>query len=73
MAVSSNNTLVKLTGTPTNSLTGTIAPSTGLLTVTFGNGKGKTTMVGHGVVLQNATNAGGFFIGKTNDGAVYLQ
>ena len=56
-----NNELVKLRGDPTNSLTGLINPKTGLLTITFGNGTGKATTVGKGAVLQNVTNAGGFF------------
>jgi hypothetical protein len=73
VAVSNNNTLVKLAGSPTNSLTGTNNPKTGLLTITFGNGSGKATTVGAGVVLQNSTNAGGFFLGKTNAGSMLLQ
>jgi len=73
VAMSNNNTLVKLPGSPTNSLTGTNNPKTGLLTITFGNGSGKATTVGAGVVLQNSTNAGGFFLGKTNAGSMLLQ
>ena len=73
VAMSNNNTLLKLPGSPTNSLTGTITPKTGLLTVTFGNGAGKATTKGTGAVLQNATNAGGFFLGKTNAGSILLQ
>jgi hypothetical protein len=73
VAVSNNNTLVKLAGSPTNSLTNsTIAPSTGLLTVTFGNGNGKATTTGLGAVLQSQTNGGGFFLGTTNAGLVLL-
>ena len=68
-----NNELVKLRGDPTNSLTGLINPKTGLLTITFGNGTGKATTVGKGAVLQNVTNAGGFFLGKTNGGSILLQ
>jgi hypothetical protein len=73
VAMSNNNTLLKLPGSPTNSLTGAITPKTGLLTVTFGNGAGKATTKGTGAVLQNATNAGGFFLGKTNAGSIILQ
>jgi hypothetical protein len=72
VAMSNNNTLVKLPGSPTNSLTGTNNPKTGLLTITFGNGSGKTMTVGTGVILQNATNAGGFFLGTTNAGGFFL-
>ena len=43
------------------------------LTIIFGNGSGKATTIGTGVVLQNATNAGGFFLGKTNAGSISLQ
>ena len=73
VAVSTSNTLVKLAGSPTNSLTGTNNPKTGLLTVTFGNGNGRSTTTGTGAVLQNATNAGGFFLGTTNAGTIRLQ
>jgi len=72
VAMSNNNTLVKLAGSPTNSLTGTNNPKTGLLTITFGNGSGKATTVGTGVILQNATNARGFFLGTTNAGGFFL-
>ena len=44
-----------------NSLTGTIAPKTGLLQITFGTGVGKATLTGLGVVLEHYTNGGGFF------------
>jgi hypothetical protein len=73
VAVSNNNTLVKLPGSPTNSLTSSsIAPATGLLTVTFGNGNGKATTSGLGAVLQSQTNGGGFFLGTTNAGLILL-
>jgi hypothetical protein len=73
VAVTNNDTLVKLGKTPANSLTGSINAKTGLLTITFGNGAGKATTTGTGAVLQNATNAGGFFLGKTNAGYFLLQ
>jgi BspA type Leucine rich repeat region (6 copies) len=73
VAVSNNNALVKLPGSPTNSLTGSINAKTGLLTATFGNGAGKATTVAKGAVLQNVTNAAGFFLGKTNAGSIVLQ
>jgi archaellum component FlaG (FlaF/FlaG flagellin family) len=73
VAVSNNNALVKLAGGSTNSLTGSINPKTGLLTLTFGNGAGKSTTAGTGAVLQNVTNAAGFFLGKTNAGSIVLQ
>ena len=70
VSVSTSNTLVKLGAQPTNSLTGSIAPKTGLLTLTFGNGK--TPTPGLGAVLQNQTNGGGFFLGTTNAGIISL-
>jgi hypothetical protein len=73
VAVSNNNALVKLPGSPTNSLTGSINAKTGLLTATFGNGAGRATTAAKGAVLQNVTNAAGFFLGKTNAGSIVLQ
>jgi hypothetical protein len=75
VSITTNNAVVKATNSlPTNSLTGTITPATGLLTITFGNGNGKATTVGQGVILQNSTNAGltnggGYF---TNAGLILL-
>ena len=60
------------TNNATNSLTGSINPKTGLLTITFGNGDKKATTAGKGVVLQNTTNAGGYFLDKTNAGSISL-
>ena len=71
--LSNNNDLVKLVGSPTNSLTGSINPKTGLLTITFGNGAGKATTAGTGAVLQNANTSAGYFLGKTNAGSILLQ
>jgi hypothetical protein len=45
-------------------VTGTLAPKTGLVTLTIGEGKTKET--GHAVILPNATNAAGFILTKTN-------
>jgi hypothetical protein len=73
VAISNNNTFVKLPGSPTNSLTGTNNPKIGLLTITFGNGNGKATTTATGAALQNATNAAGFFLGKTNAGSFLLH
>jgi hypothetical protein len=68
-----NNTVVKASNnTTTNSLTGTIAPKTGLLQITFGNGAGKAATVGFGAMLQDSTNGGGYFVTKTNAGAILL-
>jgi hypothetical protein len=68
-----NDTVVKASSNKTtNSLTGTIAPKTGLLQITFGNGSGKATTVGFGAMLQDSTNGGGYFVTKTNAGAILL-
>jgi len=72
VAVSNNNALVKMPGSATNSLTGSITAKTGLFTITFKNGSGKET-TGTGAVLQNVTNGGGFFLGKTNAGSIIVQ
>jgi hypothetical protein len=42
-----------------------------LLTVTIGSGK--TAVVAHGAVVLNANMGGGYFLTKTNGGAVTLQ
>ena len=71
----SDNTIAKDSSAATNapnSLTGTIMPKTGLMTITFGNGDGKATTIGHGVILQDSTNGGGYFVTKTNAGAILL-
>lgn len=74
IAVSNNDALVKLATSPSsNSLTGSIAPKTGLLTVTFGNGNGKATTTGLGAILQSQTNGGGYFLGTTNAGLILLS
>jgi hypothetical protein len=68
-----NDTVIKASNDATNSLTGTIAPKTGLLQITFGNGAGKATTVGVGAMLQNSTEGGGYFVTKTNAGAILLR
>jgi plastocyanin len=72
-AVSNNDAVVKIPGGPTNSLTGSINPKSGLLKVTFGNGSGKSTTTGVGVVLQDQNTGAGFFVTKTNAGALNLR
>ena len=71
VSVSTSNTLVKMGAQPTNSLTGSIAPATGLLTLNFGNGR-KATTPALGAVAQGQTNGGGFFLGTTNAGLILL-
>jgi hypothetical protein len=60
----------KMTGTEVN---GSIAPKTGLLTVTIGSGASKVT--GHGAILLNpvnGTSGGGYMLNKTNTGSILL-
>jgi hypothetical protein len=75
VAVGANNALIKLPSATasTNSLAGSINRKTGLLTVTFGNGRGKATTTGTGAVLQNSTNADGAFLGTNDAGAITLR
>jgi hypothetical protein len=74
VVVSNNNAVLKVGGGPTNSLTGTINPATGQWSLTFeNNGKAHTTTKASGAVLQNQTNAGGYFTTTTNAGSVILQ
>jgi hypothetical protein len=68
-----NDTVVKVANAASNSLTGTIAPKTGLLTITFGNGAGRATTIGYGAILQDSTNGGGYFVTKTNAGALLFS
>jgi hypothetical protein len=65
--------LVDAGGLPTNSLSGSINPKTGLLTLVFGDGHGHATESAFGALLQDTTNAGGFFLSTTNAGYMELQ
>jgi hypothetical protein len=73
VAVSNENALTILPGSPTNALTVSINPKTGLLTAIFDNGAGGAKTIGKGAVLQETTNAAGFFLDKTNAGSVILE
>ncbi len=74
ISISNNDTIVKLPGSLTNSLTGSILPKTGVFTLTFGNGNGKATTSGSGVFLQPQSTAGGFFLqGTTNAGSITIS
>lgn len=73
VVLSTNNALLEQGTNPTNSLTGSIAPKTGLLSITFGNGNGTNTSTGSGAaILQNLSVAEGFFTTKTNAGSIQL-
>jgi len=60
-------------GNPANSLSSTIDPKHGLLTITFGNGDGTNTTTATGVILQDHALGGGYFMTSTNTGAFSLQ
>ncbi len=51
-------------------LSGSINPKTGLLEVVIGSGSEKT--IGYGAILLNVTNGGGYFLTKSNAGAIEL-
>jgi hypothetical protein len=69
VTISNNCKLGEVSG-PTP-LSGCINLKTGLLTVTIGSGASKVT--GHGAILLNETNGGGYFLTKTNARAVILE
>ena len=73
IAISHNDTFVKLPASPTGSLSGSILPKTGVFTLTFGNGTGKATTTGSGVFIQPQPIAGGCFLqGTTNSGSIVI-
>ena len=57
---------------PTNHLDIAINTNNGLVTVTFQPTGVKTNIVAHGAVLQNQTNAAGYFLGTNESGAFIL-
>jgi hypothetical protein len=69
--VASGNIVTNLGAYPTNSMTGSINPKTGLVTLSFISGR--VTNNAFGAILQDTTNAGGFFLTATNAGAFSLQ
>jgi uncharacterized repeat protein (TIGR03803 family) len=73
VSVNTSNALAKSSSLPTNSLTGSINPKTGLLQLSFGNGHGKATTAAQGAILQNQSSGAGFFTTQTNAGSITLQ
>lgn len=65
------NTVTATSGSA-NSLRGTVNPNTGAITFVFGNGVGKATDTGYAAVLQNTGAGGGYFVTKTDAGAISL-
>jgi hypothetical protein len=70
--LSTSNTFSKLANSATNSLTGSIAAKTGLLSITFGNGNGTKTTTGTGAILQGQNTGAGYFATPTNAGVIQL-
>jgi hypothetical protein len=71
LLLSTNDTFTKqANGNPTNSITGSIVPKTGLLSITFGNGNGTNTTSGTGAMLQNTSAGNGYFMTPTNAGSI---
>jgi uncharacterized repeat protein (TIGR03803 family) len=69
----SNNALARSTDVPTNFLAGSINPQTGLVTLSFAGGNGRSKVTARGAFLQDTTNAGGFFLTSSNAGSFNLQ
>jgi hypothetical protein len=63
---------VTATSGSSNPLRGTFNPSTGALTLVFGNGDGKATDTGYAALLQGANTGGGYFVTKTGAGIISL-
>jgi hypothetical protein len=74
ITLASNNTItVPHTAANTNGLTLKITPNTGLITGSFQNpANPKQTITLNGVLLQNQTNAQGYFLGTNQSGAFTL-
>jgi uncharacterized repeat protein (TIGR03803 family) len=73
LTVTPKNLLSKLSNSVPNSLSGSINPKTGFLTVTFGSGIGASTITGFGAMLQNNSSGAGFFLTRSNYGGLLLQ
>ncbi|HEY3863167.1 MAG TPA: choice-of-anchor tandem repeat GloVer-containing protein [Verrucomicrobiae bacterium] len=68
-----NRVVAKASSPPTNSLTGIFYPAAGLLRITFGNGIGRGTTYGYAAILQDTATGGGYFLTRTNAGAITLS
>lgn len=72
VVVNDDNSLTSLAAEPTNSLSGSINPQTGRLTVTIANDDGGI-ITNYGAVVQTTTNGGGYFLTSTNGGSMILE
>jgi hypothetical protein len=70
-----NDKLTNGAANPTNQLSATFTPGTGMMTLTFRPTGAKASVTAHGVVLQNAgTNAAaGWFLGTNQSGFFLLE
>jgi hypothetical protein len=69
LTISNNYQLGAVSGS--NELSGSINPKTGQLTLSIGSGE--SMINGHGAVLLNSTNGGGYFSTNTVSGAILLN
>ncbi len=72
VSLNAHNALIQNAATASNSLSGTVNPRTGLLTVTLGQGLGHPVIAARGAALQDSTNGAGYFLSKTNSGSILL-
>ncbi|HEX3718291.1 MAG TPA: hypothetical protein VH595_10015 [Verrucomicrobiae bacterium] len=72
VVVHDDNSLTSLAAEPTNSLSGSINPQTGRVTVTIANDDGGI-ITNYGAVVQTTTNGGGYFLTATNGGSMILE
>lgn len=61
------------TNNATNSLSGSINPKNGVITLSFGTGAGKSTATAFGAMLLDTTNAGGYFVRGTKFGSFNIN
>jgi hypothetical protein len=71
--VALEGTNITKVGGSTNELSASINPANGVMTVKFGPTGARTDKAAQGVILQNQTNAAGWFIGTNESGAFWLQ
>jgi hypothetical protein len=74
MTLASNNTILLTNAADTNKLTLTINKATGVISGAFANPSNPRQLIPvNGVLLQNQTNAAGYFLGTNQSGAFILR
>jgi hypothetical protein len=73
VTLSTNNVVSKVGDTPTNSFSLTFTNTTGEAGISFRPTGSTTNKTGRGTVLQNGTNAAGWFLGADQSGSFILQ